>query len=261
MAGNGPPEPWLWVRRAATTALVLIVIGWVVGLTGAVITPRFGLLVGAIGLFLLGGGWAASRVGLAGVAAGLMGCIAAAAMAVESHHFIVAGTASVVELPSLAAWDPDSDVIAAHVPEVQALRAQQATARVRSGSGKTATTNIQVVTPLLDTTSGGVAGFHCTGDKGPQRGDGSYVLSTAAWSGDGPPNCVVAVDLAIRACEQAGIRVDPGARTRFVEVFASRTDLRSAYDLRVAVAVPLVLFVVYLAVVVVMRDKGASRKG
>lgn len=261
MAGNQPSEPWLWVRRAATTALVLIVIGWVVGLTGTLITPRFGWFVGAVGLFLIGGGWAVSRVGAAGVAAGLMGCIAAGGMAVESHHLIVAGTAKVIDLPSLAAWEPDSDVIAAHVPQLRALRAQQATARVRSGSGKTATTNIQVVTPLLDSASGEVAGFHCTGDKGSQRGDGSYVLSTAAWSGDGPPNCIVAVDLATKACEQAGIRVDPGAQTRFVEVFADRADLRSAYDLRVAVGIPLLLFVLYLAVVVAMREKGASRKG
>lgn len=252
-------EPWVWVRRAAMTALVLIVIGWVIGLTGAAITPRFGWLVGAIGVFLAGGGWAVSRIGGAGVAAGFMGLIAAGGMAVESHHFVVATTARVVDLPSLMAWDPGGEIVAAHVPELSVLREQQARARVRSGSGKTATTNIQVVTPLLDSTSGDVVGFHCGGDKGPDPEDGSWVLSTAAWSGGGPVDCAVAVALAVQSCERAGIRIDGGAQTRFVEVFSSESDLRTAYDLRAAVGIPLFLFTVYLAVVIAMREKWSRR--
>lgn len=251
-------EPWHWVRRALTTALTLIAIGWAVGLTGALIAPRFGWIVGAVGLFLAGGGWAVSRIGGAGVAAGLMGLIAAGGMAVESHHFAVATTATVVDLPSLAAWNPDSSVVAAHVPELVALHEQRSRVRVRTGSGKTASTNVQVVTPLLDSSSGDVVGFHCRSDQGSRRGDGAWVLSTAAWSGGGPVNCAAGVASAMQKCDDAGIPVVAGSQARFVEVFATKSGLRTAYDLRAAVGVPLGLFAVYSAAVVAFRRKGAS---
>lgn len=253
--------PWIWVRRAAATGLFLIVIGWMVGLTGAWITPRFGWLVGAIGLFLIGGGWAVSRIGGLGVAAALIGCVAAGGMAVESHHFRVSTTARVVDLPSLADWDPNGDIIAAHVPELRLLPEQQARVRVRSGSGRTATTNIQVVVPLLDSGSGEVVGFHCRGESGPEPRSGGWVLSTAAWSGGGPVNCAAAVERSVQACERAGIGIAAGAESRFVEVFPDQAGLRTAYDLRTAVGIPLFLLFFYLVVVVVMREKGARKTG
>ncbi len=249
-------DPWAWVRRALATALLLMAIGWAAGLTGALVSPRFGWVAGA-GIFLLGSGWAISRIGGAGLAAGALGLIAAGGMAVESHHFAVATRATVVDLPSLAAWDPDGHVVAARVPELAALRQQQSRVRVRTGSGKTASTNIQVVTPLLDTRSGDVVGFHCRGDTGPEPEDGTWVLSTAAWSGGGPVNCAAGVATAVRSCEAAGIPVADGAQTRFVEVFATKSGLRTAYDLRAAVGIPLVLFAVYLVLVVALRDRGA----
>lgn len=254
-------EPWVWALRASGTALLLIVIGWAVGVTGALITPRFGWVVGAVGLFLLGSGWAVSRIGGMGLAAGLIGCIAAGGMATESHHFVIATTARVVQMPSLAAWDPDGGIIAAHVPELRVLRKQQAEVRVRTGSGKTASTNVEVATPLLDSISGDVVGFHCRGDKGPEREDGGWVLSTAAWSGGGPVSCAAAVALAERACDTAGIPVAEGAQKRFVEVFADQAAMRRAYNLRLAVGMPLFLFAVYLVAVVAIRNKGATRTG
>lgn len=246
------------MRRAAFTALLLIAIGWLAGLTGALVTPLVGWLLGAIGLFLGGGAWAVSRIGGAGLAAGLMGCVAAGGMAIESHHFAVATTARIADLPSLAAWDPDGPVIAAHVAELQVLRDQQRRVRVRNGQGKTATTSVQVVTPLLDTPSGEVVGFHCRGENGDERGDGRWVLSTAAWSGDGTLDCARGVDLAAQACAGAGIPVNPGAASRLVEVFATKAQLRTAYDLQAAIGIPLSLFAVYLIVVVVMRERGAT---
>ncbi len=253
-----PLQPWTWVRRAALTALLLMVIGWLVGLLGTLTSPAVGWIIGAIVLFLAGGGWAGSRIGAAGVAAGLIGLIAAGGMATEAHHFTVATTARIVDLPSLAAWDPVGPVTAARVAELQVLDDQQRWIRVRHGQGRTATTDVEVATPLLDTPTGEVVGFHCRGENGPQRGDGSWVLSTAVWEGTGPVGCASAVRLATQACAEAGIPVAAGAQSRFVEVFGTKAELRSAYDLRAAVGVPLVLFGVYLAFVVVMRERGAN---
>ena len=253
-----PLEPWAWVRRAAATALLLIVIGWLVGLTGTFTPPAIGWIIGAIGLFLVGGGWADSRIGGAGIAAGLIGCVAAGGMAIEAHHFTVSTTARIADLPSLSVWDPDGPITAARVAELEALRDQRTWVRVRNGQGKTATTNVQVVTPLRDTASGEVVGFHCRGEKGTERGDGSWVLSTAAWSGEGTVSCTRGVDLATQACAEAGIPVNAGASTRFVEVFATKADLRTAYDLRAAVGIPLFLFAIYLGFVVAMRERGAN---
>lgn len=235
-----------------------MVIGWLVGVTGSFTSPALAWFVGAVGLFLGGGAWAVSRIGGAGLAAGLIGCVAAGGMAIEAHHFTVATTARIVDLPSLSAWDPDGPVTAARVAELQGLHDQQRSARVRSGSGKNATTDVQVATPLLDTTSGVVVGFHCRGEKGDDPGDGSWVLSTSAWEGTGAIGCVSAVRLATQSCADAGIPVDEGASSRFVEVFATRAQLRTAYDLRAAIGVPLILFAVYLALVVAMRDRGAN---
>lgn len=253
-----PLQPWVWVRRAAVTALLLMVIGWLIGLLGTFVSPRLGFFLGAVGLFLGGGAWAVGRIGEAGLAAGLIGCVAAGGMAIESHHFTAATTARIADLPSLAVWDPDGPVTAAHVAELEVLRDQQRQVRVRNGQGKTATTNVQVVTPLRDTASGEVVGFHCRGEKGDERGDGNWVLSTAAWTGEETPDCARGVALATQACADAGIPVNPGAASRFVEVFATKAELRTAYDLKAAVIVPLSLFAIYLIVVVVMRERGAS---
>lgn len=258
MAMTEPLQPWAWVRRAVLTALLLMAIGWLLGLSGAVTGPWVGWLLGAIGLFLGGGAWAVSRIGGAGLAAGLIGCVAAGGMAIEAHHFVVATTARIADLPSLAAWDPEGPVVAARVAELEALIDQRTWTRVRSGQGKTATTNVQVVTPLRDTASGDVVGFHCRGEKGDERGDGSWVLSSAAWSGGGTVECGRGVDLATRACADAGIPVNEGAAARFVEVFATKADLRSAYDLRAAIGIPLFLFSIYLIAVVAMRERGAN---
>ena len=253
-----PLQPWAWVRRSALVAALLMVAGWLVGLTGTFVPPAVAWFIGAVGLFLGGGGWAVSRIGGAGVAAGLIGCVAAGGMAIEVHHFIAATTARIADLPSLAAWDPDGPVTAAHVAELEALTEQRKWARVRSGQGKTATTNVQVVTPLRDTASGEVVGFHCRGDNGDERGDGSWVLSTAAWTGDGAVSCTRGVELATRACAEARIPVNEGAAARLVEVFATEAELRTAYDLRAAFGIPMGLFAVYLAFVVAMRERGAS---
>lgn len=258
MAVTEPAPQWVWVRRAAWTALLLMAIGWAVGLIGTFASPRLGWVIGAVGLFLGGGGWAVTRIGGAGVAAGLIGCIAAGGTAIEAHHFTAATTARIADLPSLAAWDPDGPYTAARVAELEILTDQRKWARVRHGQGKTATTTVQVVTPLRDTASGQVVGFHCRGEKGDERGDGSWVLSTAAWSGDGTVDCARGVALATQSCAEAGIPVHEGAATRLVEVFATKAELRTAYDLRTAIVVPLSLFAVYMAFVIAMRARGAG---
>lgn len=253
-----PVQPWAWVRRAALVALLLIAVGWVVGLTGTFTSPAIAWFIGAVVLFLGGSAWAYSRIGGAGMVAGLIGCVAAGGMAIEAHHFAVATTARIVDLPSLAAWDPDGPYAAARVAELEALRDQRTWARVRNGQGKSATTNIQVVTPLRDTATGEVVGFHCREDKGDERGDGSWVLSTAAWSGSATVSCARGVELATQACAQAGIPVNGGAASRLVEVFATKAELRTAYDLKAAVGIPLFLFAIYLGFVVAMRERGAN---
>ena len=58
-----PLSPWRWVRRALAIGLAMVVVGWIVGLLGALWQPWAGMVVGALGVFLGGGSWAASRLG------------------------------------------------------------------------------------------------------------------------------------------------------------------------------------------------------
>lgn len=251
-------QPWVWVRRALALALLFMLAGWALGVVGALTSPWVGWVGGAIGLVLLGGGWAVSRIGGAGLAASLIGLVAAGGTSIEGHHARVAITAPIAELPSLAAWDPQGPVIAAHVAELSLLTKLAGHASVRSGSGKNATTTRQIATPLLDEALGQVVGFHCRSANGERRQGGRWVLSSETWAGSGPMTCAPAVKLALQACASRQIAVAPGAEARFVEVFASESDLRAAYNLAAVVGVPLLLFVLYLVFVVLLRKRGAE---
>jgi hypothetical protein len=251
-------SPFAWVRRALAIGALLVILGWVVGLAGAVSRPWIGMILGALGLFLGGSAWAASRIGGAGVGAGLIGFIAALGMALEGHHALVARNAAIVEQPSLSSWDPSSDIIALHVGELRHLRKQEAWARVRRGSGKTASTSSVIVTPLFDPAVQRVVGFHCRGMEAPSRRDGAWVLSSAAWSGSGPVECGSGLTLAIAKCEKAGIAIAEGAAQRMVEVFATEGELRQAHKLRMAVTMPLAFLLLYAVLVVCFRRQGAA---
>ena len=118
-------SPFAWVRRALGIGALFVILGWAIGLFGAVSRPWIGMILGAIGLFLFGSAWASSRIGGAGVGAGFIGFIAALGMAIEGHHALVATRAVIVEQPSLASWDPSSDIIALHVGELRHLHRQE----------------------------------------------------------------------------------------------------------------------------------------
>jgi hypothetical protein len=251
-------SPLAWVRRALAIGALFVVLGWAIGLAGAVSRPWVGMILGALGLFLGGSAWATSRIGGAGVGAGLIGFIAALGMALEGHHALVATRAAIIEQPSLASWDPRSDIIALHVGELRHLRKQEAWARVRRGSGKSASTTSLIVTPLFDPALQRVVGFHCRGTQGPPRKDGAWVLSSAAWNGSGPVECEPGLTMAIAKCQGAGIAIAEGAAQRSVEVFATEGELRQAHQLRMVVTIPMAFLLLYAVLVLCFARKGAE---
>ncbi len=250
--------PFAWVRRALAIGALFVILGWAVGLAGALSRPWIGMILGALGLFLGGSAWAASRIGGAGVGAGLIGFIAALGMALEGHHALVAARAAIVEQPSLSSWDPRGDIIALRVGELRHLRNQEGWARVRRGSGKTASTTSMIVTPLFDPAVQKVVGFHCRGTEAPPRKNGAWVLSSEAWTGSGPVECGPGLTLAIAKCQKAGIAIAAGAEQRMVEVFATEADLRHAHNLRMAVTIPLAFLLLYAVLLVCFRRRGAA---
>lgn len=194
-----PLSPWRWVRRALAIGLAMVVVGWIVGLLGALWQPWAGMVVGALGVFLGGGSWAASRLGGAGVGAAFVGFLAALGMSLEGHHAVVAGTAPIVELAALSAWDPRSDVIAMQVRELQHLRKHESWASQRRGSGKSASTVSTVVTPIFDPAEQRVVGFHCASHSEARRHNGRWVLASAAWQGSGPIECGIGRHTGVRS--------------------------------------------------------------
>lgn len=251
-------SPFAWVRRALAIGALFVILGWVIGLVGAVSRPWIGMILGALGLFLAGSAWATSHIGGAGVAAGLVGFIATLGMALEGHHGLVAARATIVEQPSLSDWDPRSDIIALRVGELRHLHNQEGRASLRRGSGKTASTTSMIVTPLFDPAVRRVVGFHCRSMQEPSRQNGAWVLSSEAWSGSGPVECGPGLTLAISKCQKAGIAIAEGAAQRMVEVFATEAALRQAHDVRKAVTMPLAFLVLYSVLVLCFRRQGAA---
>ncbi|MBI5610532.1 MAG: hypothetical protein HY902_16770 [Deltaproteobacteria bacterium] len=254
-----PASPWPWVGRALATAALLVVLGWAVGVLGALTQPWLAILLGAVGIFLGGGAWAASRLGSAGVAAAFIGFIAAHAMALEGRHAVVARSAAVVELAGLSAWEPRGGAVALHVGELKHLFAQQTWYSKRTGTGKTASSVSLAVTPLYDPAEQRVVGFHCASPREPRRGDGRWVLATAEWQAGATGGCSAGVQVAAAKCAQAKLAVAEGSERRLVEVFASEAELRGAHRLDQAVGIPLGFLVFYAALVVIFRRKGAAR--
>lgn len=251
-------SPFAWVRRALGIGALFVILGWAIGLFGAISRPWIGMILGAIGLFLFGSAWASSRIGGAGVGAGFIGFIAALGMAIEGHHALVATRAVIVEQPSLASWDPSSDIIALHVGELRHLHRQEGWARVRRGSGKSASATSTVVAPLFDAGAQRVVGFHCRGIQAPPHRDGAWVLSSAAWSGSGPVDCGLALSMAVGKCQKAGIAIAEGSERRMVEVFTTEGELRRAHNLRMAVAIPMTFLLFYAVLVACFARKGAA---
>lgn len=253
---SGPLTPWQWVGRALAIGAALVVIGWVVGLVGALWQPWAGMVLGALGVFLGGGSWAASQLGGAGVAAAFIGFVAALGMSLEGHHAVVAGTAPIVEMTALSAWDPRSEVVALRVRELQHLRRYESWATQRRGSGKTASSTSTVVTPLFDPAEQRIVGFHCAGTGEGRRSNGRWVLASAAWHGSGPVECGAGTKLALAKCARDKVAVADGASERFVEVFATEAALRGAHSLGKVAAIPLGFLMCYAVVVVLLRRRG-----
>ena len=251
-------SPLAWVRRALSIGALFVIVGWLVGLAGALSRPWVGMILGALGLFLFGSAWATSRIGGAGVGAGLIGFIASLGMALEGHHALVAASAVIVEQPSLASWDPRSDIVALHVGKLRHLRSQEGWARVRRGSGKSASSTSMSVIPLFDPALQQVVGFHCRSMPGPSRQDGTWVLSSAAWAGSGPVECGPGLSLAVAKCHKAGIAIEEGAAARMVEVFSTEAELRQAHNLRMVAVIPLSFLLLYSLLVICFCRRGAA---
>ena len=253
-----PLSPWRWVGRALATGMALTVAGWTVGLLGALWAPWAGMVVGALAVLFGGGVWSMPRIGGTGFGAGFVGFVAAIGASLEGHHAVVAGTAPIVELAGLSAWDPRDEAVALHVGELHHLRKYESWASQRRGSGKNASTVSTVVTPLFDPAEQRLVGFHCASPSALRRSNGRWALSSAAWHGSGPVECGAGTKLALARCAEAKVAVAAGAAERFVEVFASEQELRQAHELHKAVGIPIGFLAFYALLVVAFRRWGAA---
>ena len=251
-------DPSHWAGHALLTALALVVAGWGAGLVGALWCPQAGLVLGTFVVCFGGAVWAVGRIGESGLAAAFMGLVAAIGMSIEGHHAVVARMAPIVELPGLSFWDPRSATIGMHVAELRHLRKQESWATVRTTLRGRVSSQTTVVTPLYDIAERRVVGFHCRSGEAARRKDGRWALSTSAWSGDGPVECDAGVKRAIDKCAEASLAVGPGATERFVEVFASESELRQAHHLRVVALAPAGFFAAYAVFVLLYRRRGAG---
>jgi hypothetical protein len=250
--------PWAWVGRALASALILVCAGAAVGAIGAFTLPSIGMVLGAIFVCLGGAAWSVPRIGGAGLGAAFVGLTAAIGVTLEGHHAVVAQTAVVVEVPSLSAWDPRSDVVAVRVPSLVHLVEHEASVSYRVRSGKNTTTNHEIVVPLLDPSEQRVVGFHCRSRQDPRRRDGGWALASPAWNGEPDMDCARGVEAAVNGLAAAGVAVAPGAEARLVEVFASEHELRNAADLEMMWRIPTGFFAIYAVLVAVYRKRGAS---
>lgn len=246
--------PWRWAWRALGTALVLIIAGWLVGGLLGLWSPLVSMGVCATAMLLVGAPWAVSRIGGAGLAAALFGLIAALGAAIESHHAFVVSRAEVVSLPSLAAWKPESGVVAMQVPALHHRWKLKASLTKTVSSGKGTRRVSQTAVPLAED-DGRVVGFFCGTDGSD---DGSYALSLDAWLGRSPELCEAVIERATKQLVEAGVPIEPGAKDRVVSVFASEAALRGAHRLDLAFTMPMWMFGVYAVLVVLLRKAGAE---
>lgn len=251
-------SPWAWVRRALFVGAALTCAGVLAGGLGALVRPWLGMLLGGVGVALGGAAWATSRIGGAGVGAAFVGLVTSLGLSLEGWHAHLSARAAIVERPSLSSWDPRGEDVALHVGELRHLRELESWAQERRGSGKNARSVSTRVTPLFDPAEQRVVGFHCRTSTEVPRQNGRWVLSSAAWHGNGPMECGAGVALALAKCAKAGLPVADGARERFVEVFPTEAALRSAHDLQNGVCIPLTFFFAYGVLVVLFRRQGAA---
>lgn len=246
--------PWRWVWQALGTGLLLLVAGWVAGGLLGLWSPLVAMGVCATAALLVAAPWSVGRIGGAGLGASLVALIGALGAGVEGHHAFVVTRADLVRLPSLAAWRPDSDVVAMQVPRVHGEPGLEASVTFKANAAKGTRTVNQTATPVADE-QGRIVAFVCGTSR---HVDGEWVLVATAWDGKEPEACQAAITRALQKAASAGREVEPSARSRMVRVYASEQALRSAHELRTAVVLPLALFAVYALLVVVFRRRGAE---
>jgi hypothetical protein len=241
--------PWRWVWRALGTGLFLLVAGWGLGGLLGLWSPLVSMAVCATAALLVAAPWSVERIGGAGLGASLVALIGALGAGVEVHHASLVSRVTVVQLPSLAAWSPESDVVAMEVPPVHGEPALAASVSFTVRSGKGTRTVNQTAVPLAEA-QGRIVAFAC----GTQRDvAGRWALSAKAWEGKEPEACETAIVLAVANARRADREVEPSARSRVVRVYPTLEALRSAHELRLAIVMPLVFFGVYAFCVVVFR--------
>lgn len=246
--------PWRWAWRALGTALVLIIAGWLAGGLLGLWSPLVAMGVCATTSLLAGGPWAVGRIGGTGLAAALLGLIAAIGASIESHHAFVVSRAEVVSLPSLSSWKPESGVVAMQVPPLHHRWKLKASLSKTVSAGKGTRHVTQTAVPLAEA-DGRVVGFFC-GTEG--SADGPFALSLDAWLGRSPELCEAVIERSTKLLVEAGVPIEAGAKDRVVSVFASEAALRRAHRLDLAIVTPMWMFAVYAVLVVLLRKAGAE---
>lgn len=242
------PE-WLWDALGVGAGLMVAsLLGCaLLGLIG----QEYGLTFGALMILLAGTGWAAMRVGAAGVLAGILAMCAGIGAAIEAHHLQLVQQAP-QRLSSVPDWVLARDGFVIQTPGVLPLPEYSAHATVTVRQPKHTSHTTREVTPLVERAGGPVVAFTCL-QLGAKPQGGTVLVDIATYDRN-----------LSGACEQARTRVlgklrdrplAPQAAQRFVLVFDDPAAWAQAPKLRLVLGIAAGMFGFYALVLLLFRKR------
>lgn len=210
---------WAWFGRAVGIGALFVLLGLAVGATLGPQHPNVAMGIGVVVLGIVGGGWAALRLGGAGLVAALLGIVATTGVALESRRALVLANARLIEPASIEAWPLSFE--AAHVVGLVQDPKAQASAPWKTGYGAKSTTHSLVATPLVESASGEAVGFLCQESSERRDPDGEWFVSVACLYESRSPSCGGPIEKALDSLAAAKRKVAPTAASRVVRAFAS----------------------------------------
>lgn len=248
--------PLRWYGRALLTAVTLMTAGWALGFSVSWLSSAAALALGGTATLLVAAPWAVGRLGGAGLAAALLGLLAAIGAAIGGHQWWLVSRVPLVDAPTLEPWPVG--VVAVRLPSRLVHEPKlRGAASWSTRSGKSSAHHYQAATPLVAEPGGPVVAFDCHDGLRPPDPDGVVLLSWSAWADKEEEFCARPIAVARQRIAEAGRVLAPGAERRVVRVFEDEAQLRRTHDVAAAFAVPLWGFALYAVLCAVFMRAGA----
>lgn len=237
---------WRWVGRAALFGIAHVGLGAGLGaLLADASAPAKGVTVTL--LLLCSIATAARWVGAAGLGAMLLGMVAFVGFVTQVEQAHVVAAARFVEAQEV--W-PDG---AAAVHFANPLLHETAWSGSHTWSrdnGKRTESRTATAVPLVARSGGPIIAFDCFSDAGKMSPDGSWVVQVEG-------ACFQPIARSTDALHEAGQVLSPGASGRAVRLYASKEEFEDSGRLDSVYRMVSVLTLLYLATIVVFRERGA----